>query len=400
MRLGRWVELTTLAPERRLPSGVGARVRTAVARADWVLVAAVAAITALSLYVINASTAEDVAGQPDFFFSRQVLYVLGGVILAIAALTIDIRRLAPWAWAIWGGLLGALAVVFVVGGAIRGTSRWIEIGSFNLQPSEFGKIALMIVLAALLVERIDKIGTPRLSLFMLGVAGLPAVVVFLQPDLGTAMVYLVILAAMMFVAGTPWTHFALTGAAIAAVAITVLFVLPAQNVDVLQSYQVERLTAFATADRDASDAGYQLDQSTTAIGSGGALGKGADGATQSINDFLPEHHTDFVFAVTAEMFGFVGGAALILLYAVVVWRGVRIASRAGTLFEVLVASAIVAMLAFQVSVNIGMTVGLMPITGLPLPLMSFGGSHTLATFAALGVLMGIYLRRGPEHRLT
>ncbi len=359
-----------------------------------------AAITALSLYVIDASTAEDVAGRPNFFFDRQALYVAGGVILAIGAMALDLRRLATWAWALWGGLLGALVVVFVVGGAVRGTSRWIEIGSFNLQPSEFGKIVLMIVLAALLVERLDRVGTPRLSLFMLGVAGVPALVVFLQPDLGTAMVYMIILAAILFVGGTPWTHFAAAGAAIAAVAITLLFVLPSQNVDVLQPYQVERLTAFATADRDASDAGYQLDQSTTAVGSGGALGKGPDGATQSINDFLPEHHTDFVFAVTAEMFGFVGGAALILLYAVVVWRGVRIAARAATMFEVLVASAIVAMLAFQASVNIGMTVGLMPITGLPLPLMSFGGSHTLATFAALGLLMGIYMRRRPGTPLS
>jgi rod shape determining protein RodA len=173
----------------------------------------------------------------------------------------------------------------------------------------------------------------------------------------------------------------------------VLWVLPAGGVHVLEDYQRERLTAFVGSDRDTSDQGYQLDQSTTAIGSGGALGKGPDGATQTQNDFLPEHHTDFIFAVTAEMLGFVGGAGLILLYALIIWRGLRVTAQASTPTDQVLAGAIVAMLAFQVFVNIGMTVRLMPITGIPLPLMSYGGSHTLTTFAAVGLLLGIHRRR-------
>jgi rod shape determining protein RodA len=164
-------------------------------------------------------------------------------------------------------------------------------------------------------------------------------------------------------------------------------------VEVLQDYQVERLTAFIGAERDTSDAGYQLDQSKTAIGSGGALGKGPDGATQANNDFLPEHHTDFIFAVTSEMFGFVGGGLLILLFALILWRGLRTMARASSQVDMLVAGAILAMFGFQVFVNIGMTVGIMPITGIPLPLMSYGGSHTLTTFVAVGLLLGIHRRR-------
>ena len=386
--------MTTLAPTRRPGRAAVSGARELVLRIDWLLVAAVAAISALSLYVIGSSTREDIPGSPDFFLSRQLLYVGGGVVLMVIAASIDVRRLRPWAWAMWGGLMGALAVVFVVGGAIRGTSRWIELGSFNFQPSEFGKIVLIVALAALVADRVELVGTARLSLFALAVGGSAALVVFLQPDLGTAMVYLVIVGAILFVAGVPWTHFAVAGITIVTLAAVVLWILPSQQVTVLQDYQVERLTAFATADRDTSDSGYQLDQSKTAIGSGGAVGKGPDGATQTINDFLPEHHTDFIFAVTGEMFGFVGAAALVLLFGVVVWRGIRITSGATSLFEMLIAASIVAVIAFQAFVNIGMTVGLMPITGLPLPFMSFGGSHTLATFAALGVLLGIHLRRG------
>ena len=152
---------------------------------------------------------------------------------------------------------------------------------------------------------------------------MPAAVVFLQPDLGTSLVYMAVLGAILFLVGVPWSHFAVAGSLLAILILGVLWVLPNAGVHVLQDYQVERLTAFIGAERDTSDAGYQLDQSKTAIGSGGALGKGPDGATQANGDFIPEHHTDFIFAVTSEMFGFVGGGLLILLFALVIWRGLQ-----------------------------------------------------------------------------
>jgi rod shape determining protein RodA len=252
------------------------------------------------------------------------------------------------------------------------------------------------VLAGLVVERVGQVGRPRFSLLCAAVVALPIAIVFAQPDLGTALVYLVILAAVLFLAGTPWTHFA-AGAAVIVVAVgAVLWVLPSFGVEILKPYQVDRLTAFTGSSTDPGDSGYQLEQSKTAIGSGGATGKGPDGATQTINDFLPEHQTDFIFAVVAEMFGFLGAGGLIVAYGLLLWRALRIVTRASTQMDQLVAGGIVAMLAFEVFVNIGMTVGIMPITGIPLPFMSYGGSHTLTNLIAVGLLLRINQRRAPS----
>jgi rod shape determining protein RodA len=385
--------VTTLATARGGRAAVWDRLRAAVAGLDWILLLAVAAITGFSVFVIGRSTETDVPGEPRFYLDRQILFVAAGALLMVVATRLNLERLARWAWALWGGLLGALAVVFIVGTAARGSNRWIDIGPFNLQPSEIGKVLMIIVLAAIAIDRMDDVGTARFTVFLCGVAAVPAFVVFLQPDLGTAMVYALLVAAILFLVGVPWTHFAAFGSILAILVLSVLWILPTAGVPVLQDYQVERLTAFIGAERDTSDAGYQLDQSKTAIGSGGAIGKGPGGATQAINDFLPEHHTDFIFAVVSEMFGFVGGGLLILLYALVVWRGLRTMARASSQIDMLVAGAVVAMIAFQVFVNIGMTVGLMPITGIPLPLMSYGGSHTITTLIAVGLLLGVYQRR-------
>jgi len=385
--------MATIATPRAPRSGAVDRVRAAAAGLDWILLLAVTAITGFSLFVIARSTETDIPGNSRFYLDRQILFVAVGVVLMIVATRLNLDRLSRWAWALWGGLLGSLAVVYVVGEAARGSNRWIDIGPFNMQPSEFGKVVLMIVLAGIAVDRLDGVGTARFTLFLAGIAAVPAAVVFLQPDLGTALVYAVVLAAILFLVGVPWTHFAVFGSVLAILILGVLWVLPQSGVTVLQDYQVERLTAFIGAERDTSDAGYQLDQSKTAIGSGGALGKGPDGATQANNDFLPEHHTDFIFAVTSEMFGFVGGGLLILLFGLILWRGLRTMARASSQVDMLVAGAVLAMFGFQVFVNIGMTVGIMPITGIPLPLMSYGGSHTLTTFVAVGLLLGIHRRR-------
>lgn len=385
--------MTTIAPPRQPRAGIPDRVRSAVAGLDWILLLTVAAITAFSVFVIGETTENDVPGDPRYYVDRQLLFVAIGVVLLVVAMRINLERLARWSWGLWGSLLGALAVVFVVGSAVKGSNRWISIGPLNIQPSEIGKVALAVILAGIAIERMESVGTARFTLFLAGVAAVPAVVVFLQPDLGTSLVYFAVLAAILFLVGVPWSHFAVAGSLLAIFVLAVLWVLPTAGITVLQDYQVERLTAFIGAERDTSDAGYQLDQSKTAIGSGGAIGKGPDGATQANGDFIPEHHTDFIFAATAEMFGFVGGALLILCFALLLWRGLRTMARASSQVDMLVAGAIVAMIGFQVFVNIGMTVGIMPITGIPLPLMSYGGSHTLSTMIAIGLLIGIHQRR-------
>ncbi|HVH00798.1 MAG TPA: rod shape-determining protein RodA [Miltoncostaeaceae bacterium] len=386
--------MTTVAPPRA-PAGLGDRTRSAVLGLDWILLLAVAAITGFSLFVIGRSTEDDIAGEPRFYLDRQILFVAVGVVAMIVATRVNLDHVARWAWALWAGLLGALAIVFAAGEATRGSHRWIDVGPFSLQPSEFGKVIIMIVLAGIALQRLADVGTVRYTALLTGVAGVPAAVVFLQPDLGTSLVYAAVLCAILFLVGVPWTHFAVFGSLLAILILSVLWLLPATGVKVLEDYQVQRLTAFVGADRDTNDAGYQLDQSKTAIGSGGTLGKGPDGATQANNDFLPEHHTDFIFAVTSEMFGFAGGGLLILLYGLILWRGLRTMARASSQTDMLVAGAILAMLGFQVFVNIGMTVGIMPITGIPLPLMSYGGSQTITTLIAVGLLLGIHRRRSP-----
>jgi rod shape determining protein RodA len=353
----------------------------------------VAAITTFGLYTIHEATRSDVPGDPSYFFSRQLAYVVVGVVGLLAALAIDLQRLARWSWALWGALVASLLVVFVIGTGARGSTRWIAVGAFNLQPSELGKVVLTVVLAGLTAEAVQRVGSARFSLMLAGVTAVPAAIVFAQPDLGTAMTYFIILAAVLFLAGAPWTHFAVFGALVVGVVMAVLWVLPASGVHVLKQYQVDRLTAFVDSGRDPAGSTYQLEASKIAIGSGGAVGKGPNGATQTQNDFLPEHQTDFIFAVVAEMFGFVGAAGLVLAYGLLLWRGLRIVARAATQLEQLVAGGLVAMLAFEVFVNIGMTVGFMPITGIPLPFMSYGGSHTLSSLVAVGLLLRIHRRR-------
>ena len=385
--------MSTVATGRRSSSGTSERLRGLLGGLDWIMLLAVALISGLSIFIVGEATRNDVPGDPGFYVNRQIMFISVGTVLMIVATRLNLDKLARWAWGLWGGLLGSLAVVFVVGTAVKGSNRWIDIGPFNLQPSEIGKVLLAIILAGIAIERMEDVGSTRFTLFLFGVAAVPAAVVFLQPDLGTSLVYFAVLGAVLFLAGVPWSHFAVAGSVLAILILGVLWILPSAGVHVLQDYQVERLTAFIGAQRDSSDAGYQLDQSKTAIGSGGALGKGPDGATQANGDFIPEHHTDFIFAVTSEMFGFAGGGLLILLFALVIWRGLRTMARASSQVDMLVAGGIVAMIGFQVFVNIGMTVGIMPITGIPLPLMSYGGSHTISTMVAIGLLLGIYQRR-------
>lgn len=386
---------TIIQAGRQATTDRGDAIRIALMRVDWILIVAVLGVLAASLFVIEAATENDLPGQPQFFVIRQAFYVAAGLITMVGVAMIDPDRLASWSWTLWGVLLGALVVVFVLAPSIRGTRRWIELGPINLQPSEAGKVLVIIVLATLVADRMDALGPATTALIALGVAAVPAAIVFAQPDLGTSIVYFVILAVILLIAGLPWEYFAVAGGLIVFATAAALWLLPAAGVTVLKDYQVERLSAFVDSDENVSTVGYQLAQSKTAIGSGGALGKGPDGATQAINRFLPDHHTDFIFAVVGEMFGFVGGAVLILAYGLIIWRGLRIVSAAGSRFDQLVAAGIVGMIAFQVFVNIGMTVGIMPVTGIPLPFMSYGGAHIVAMLAAIGLLLRIHLRRDP-----
>jgi rod shape determining protein RodA len=384
--------LTTFAPLRRL--AVGERVRHFLHRLDWLLLLGVSAITVFGVRMVDVSTRDDITGDPNFFAFRQLIYVAVGVGVMSIAMAVDLERLGRRPWALWGALVGAVTVVLVIGSAARGSRRWIDFGVFQFQPSEIGKVAMVVILAGLLVERGHEIGTTRLSLLALGAAALPAFIVFVQPDLGTSLVYFAILGGMLFFAGVPWKHFAAAAGAVAGLGLLILGVLPAIGLPVLKDYQVNRLESFIDSSKDPGFTGYQAAQSRIATGHGGAFGQGVDGATQVTNDLLPEHHTDFIFASLAEIFGFVGAALLILAFGLVIWRALRIMTRASSQFDQFVAGGIAAMFAFQVFVNIGMNVTIMPITGIPLPFMSYGGSHTLTNLIAVGILLRIHRNRG------
>ena len=271
----------------------------------------------------------------------------------------------------------------------KGAQRAIQLPFFSFQASELGKVLLVTTLAAVVVERSRNINQRETTALVMLLALVPALFVIAQPDLGSGMVYVIIALSILFVAGASWRH--LGGLfALGAVAITlVLVVAPAAGVHVLKPYQKDRLTAFLNPTDNPAKEGYQQNQSRIAIGSGEKTGRG-DNATQTKLNFLPEHHTDFVFAVVGEQWGFVGAALVLSLYALLIWRGLRILTMAKNLYGALVAGGIVAMLMFQVFVNVGMTIGIMPITGIPLPLMSYGGSSVITTLLALGLLQSIY----------
>jgi len=282
--------------------------------------------------------------------------------------------------------------VLLIGGSTRGSSRWISLPFFQLQPSELGKVLLVVSLSGFAVAWARDAGTPRTTIRLCGVALLPAAIVSLQPDLGTALVYVAILGAVLVGLGTPARQLAALAAAAVVMSVLILSVLPAAGVNVLRPYQVQRLTGFVNPSSDPSAATYQVNQSLIAIGSGQRLGRGETGATQTGLDFLPEHHTDFIFAVIGERWGFTGSALVIALYALLLWRGLRLVLLSRDGFGSLLAAGITAILAFQSFVNIGMTLGIMPITGVPLPLMSYGGSSVFVTLICLGLLQSVHLR--------
>jgi rod shape determining protein RodA len=361
-------------------------------RIDVLLLLAAVGLIACSIYTIGTATEDDVEGSPYYYVVRQSIY--GGVGLALMLLVarFDYSRLRELKIGIYGGMIAMILLVFALGAAARGSKRWIELPFFRLQPSELGKVLLILALSAFVVDRVRRLHERETTSRIMLLAILPSMLVVAQPDLGSGLVYLAIVGTVLFVAGTPWTHFAALGGLSAAAVTVVLVAAPAVGVTVLKDYQVDRLTAFINPSDDPQEQGYQLNQSITAIGSGQKTGRGVDEATQTKLDFLPEHHTDFVFAVVGEEFGFAGAAIVLSLFALLIWRALRIMTMSKNLYGTLIAGGICAMLMFQVFVNVGMTVGIMPITGVPLPLMSYGGSSVLVTFLAVGLLQSIHVQ--------
>ncbi len=358
---------------------------------DPLLTLAVVGLAIASVMTLGAATRNVVPGDPGYYVDRQAVYlVLGGLLMLVLA-RVDYARLRSLKNAIYALLMASILAVLAVGHAAKGSQRAISLPFFSFQASELGKVLLILALSALVVDRARRLRERDTTARVMLAALVPAMFVIAQPDLGSGMVYMVIAFVLLLVAGTPGRQLA---GLLALVAVSLTFVLvaaPAAGVHVLKAYETERLTAFLHPSTDPQKEGYQQEESKIAIGSGQKTGRGAD-ATQIRLNFVPEDHTDFVFAAVGEQYGFVGAGLVLCLYALLIWRALSILTMSKDLFGSLVAAGVAAMLMFQVFVNVGMTIGIMPITGVTLPLMSYGGSSVITTLLAVGLLQSIYVR--------
>jgi rod shape determining protein RodA len=371
-----------------------AQERRPIRHVDWFLLLITIALSAVGLLLVYSATSQTLRNMGLDSFDRAnkqaITMVLGGVIALVIA-AIDYRLLKVYAGFIYIGSVLSLILVRIPGiGStdVTGTAqRWFALGPLQITPSEFTKLALVLALGAVLAN----IRTPEPTLRDIGkvliLAGIPLALVFLGPDIGTSITITAIVVGMLIVAGTKLRHL-LVLCAVGIIGIVLVF-----QTGVIKDFQRQRLTAFLDPQSVPADVRYNLDQSLIAVGSGGLFGKGYLHGIQTNLDYVPEQHTDFIFTVAGEEFGFVGGMALLALYALLIWRSIRISWLAKDPFGTYVAAGIASMFAIQMFVNVGMAIGIMPITGIPLPFLSYGGTSILASFAAIGLLESIHMRR-------
>lgn len=355
-------------------------------RIDFTLLFASLAIVIYSLIIISSATHINNPSEERFWFvQRQGIFAIVNIIIAIIFMNFDYRGLKSYGKFLYVINIIMLLAVMFFGHAALGAQRWIQIGPISLQPSEFSKLIMIICLASVLEEKVGDLNSLRDLLPIAVYIGIPFILVLKQPDLGTSLVFMAIFFGMIIICGIPWRIlFGLMVAGIASLPLIWQF---------LKDYQKMRIMVFLDPNVDPLGSGYHIIQSKIAIGSGMIFGKGLFEGTQSQLNFLPENHTDFIFAVVGEELGFVGAVILLLLYLIVFWRGLQIAKDAYDIFGRLLAVGITSMLAFHVLVNVGMTTGIMPVTGIPLPLMSYGISSLTTNILSIAILMNIHLRK-------
>ena len=356
-------------------------------RLDYPLLFASLAIILYSLIIISSATHINTPGEDRFWYvQRQGLFSIMNIIIAALFLNFDYRGLQQYGKKLYIFNLVMLLAVMLFGHAALGAQRWIQLGPISIQPSEFSKLIMIICMASVLEAKVGDLNRLRDLIPVAAYIGIPFVLVLKQPDLGTSLVFMAIFFGMVIACGMPWKY--LIGTVLAGVAS-----FPLLWNFVLKDYQKMRLSVFIDPNVDPLGSGYHIIQSKIAIGSGLLFGKGLFEGTQSQLNFLPENHTDFIFAVVGEEFGFVGAVILLLLYLIVFWRGIKIAREAGDMFGRLLAVGITSMLAFHVLVNVGMTTGIMPVTGIPLPLMSYGVSALTTNILAVAILLNVNMRK-------
>src|SRR3954470_435767 len=357
---------------------------------DGVLIFVVLALTVGGLFLIYSATHASLAAQHldlSLYVKKQITAFALGIILLLLVATFDYRFAKVYAGIIYGALVLLLVLVRTpFGTTTAGAQRWFQLAGFQFTPSEYMKLGLIVMLAAYLSEVKTSELTLEHVLRATVLAAVPMVLVFIQPDVGTTIVLAAILVGILVVAGARPKQLAV----LALSALILLF--GAFQLGVVKDYQVQRLIGFLDP-KDAQGAAYNKNQSEIGIGSGGVTGRGFLNGPQTNLDFIPEQHTDFIFTVVGEEFGFVGAIVMLLLFAILIWRAFRIATLSKDPFGTYVAAGIGSMFAIQMFVNVGMTIGIMPITGIPLPFVSYGGSSLLANYLAVGLLLNIHMRR-------
>ena len=354
---------------------------------DATLVVCTLAVSLLGAVMVYSATRGPVPPYDTELATKQLLFVGIGVVVMAVCAVVDYRKIRDFTIPIFAAVMVLLlAVLTPLGSARKGTQAWFQIGAFQLQPSELAKLALILGLAALAASYKGEIDVRRLTA-LLGLSAIPFGLIMLQPDLGTAIVLVAIVMGVLLVAGVRVRHI------LALTLIGVSGVIAVLNSGNLEDYQRDRLTAFLDQEADLQASTYNLAQSKIAIGAGGLLGAGLFDGAQTKGDYVPEQHTDFIFTVVGEELGFVGSALLLILFALLMWRTWRTAQLARDFYGTLICVGVLAFLTFQVFQNVGMTMGIMPITGIPLPFMSYGGSSTITDFAALGLVLNVHMRR-------
>jgi rod shape determining protein RodA len=359
---------------------------------DPILVLCALALAIIGLFMIRSATASSLTAQgldPNLFVTKQIIALAIGLVSMVVAAVVDYRYFRAWSFIFYGGVVILLAVVLTpLGVNINGAQRWIEFGGFQVQPSELAKVAIILVVAAVLNERK---GEPTIMTMLgsIALALVPVGLILLEPDLGSAIVF-IWLTFVLFLVGGVKLRWLLTLVAGGVAGIVAVF-----RVGAIKQYQLDRITAFLDSDNAAlaNDIRYQLDQSLIAVGSGQLTGKGYRVGSQNTLSYVPENHTDFIFTIIGEEFGFLGAVVVLALFAILMWRGLRIAMLSKDLFGTLICAGTVGLLALQVLVNVGMTIGIMPVTGMPLPFISYGSNALISFFLLIGVMLNVHMRR-------
>ena len=361
---------------------------------DPILTGAVAALLVIGTLLVYAATRDWYAANnldPEYYFKRHVINILIGVLLAWGTTIIDYRLLRAYTPIVWGlGVLGLIIVLIpTLGAEVNGAKAWIALpGGFQIQPAELAKISIIVGMSMILSERShdSDLPTSRDVLQALVVAGIPVLLILFQPDMGTVFIISAAVVTIIAISGASsrWV--------VALLLIAIMGAFGATKTGVINSYQVKRLQSFVNPNADTQGSGYQLRQARITVGSGGLLGTGLFNGPQTNGRFVPEQQTDFIFTVAGEELGFLGSAGIVLLYLIILMRAFAIARRTDDPYGRLVATGVTAWFAFQIFENIGMTLGLMPMTGVPLPFLSYGGSSMFATLIGFGLLQNVHAR--------